>query len=90
MKGLARLALGLGERRGAWGALLATEPGVHHVCIRAQAAGIAAAATGNNGSSSGGGISGGGSSEPPPQLTSPRPSPPSRLDKLQERFKVGP
>lgn len=84
MQGLAGLARGLGRRR-SWSVLLASQQGAEYFGNRAQAAGIAAAAGGRNGDGSGGGSG----SEAPLQLASPGRSPPTRLDKLRERFRVG-
>ncbi|KAL4443286.1 hypothetical protein ABPG75_011023 [Micractinium tetrahymenae] len=83
MKGLVRLAHSLGERRGAWSALLATQGGAGHLSNRAQAAEVSAAANGGGSS----GNNGGGGASPVLQAAS-RPSPPSRLDKLRERFRA--
>lgn len=83
MQGLAGLARGLGRRR-SWSVLLASQQGAEYFGNRAQAAGIAAAAGGRNGDGSGGGSG----SEAPLQLASPGRSPPTRLDKLRERFRA--
>lgn len=81
MKGLCRLARGLGGRR-EWGMLHATGNKVLTYDARTPAAGIAAAASG------GGGSGGGGSHEADVKQASPRLAPSTRLDKLRERFRV--
>ncbi|KAL4423402.1 hypothetical protein ABPG77_009980 [Micractinium sp. CCAP 211/92] len=81
MKGLGRLARGLGGRR-EWGMLHATGNKVLTYDARTPAAGIAAAASG------GGGSGGGGSHEADVKQASPRLAPSTRLDKLRERFRA--